>query len=149
MRKTLRNKEVKELINTINDVYSYTELTKKDKIEIVDNVILINNKSMFFYFEKKIVPTLKLLLQDNFLKKITVDMGAIPYAVKGADMMRPGVVKIDEDIKKSSIVSVIDEKHSKPVMVGIALFETNEMKNMNSGKVVKNIHFIVDEIWNH
>ena len=34
MRKTLRNKEVKELINTINDVYSYTELTKKDKIEI-------------------------------------------------------------------------------------------------------------------
>lgn len=149
MRKTLRNKEVKELIKSINDTYGCTELNKKDKVEIVDDVILVNNKSLFFYHEKRIVPTIKLLLQDNFLKKITVDMGAVPYAVKGADMMRPGVVKIDEGIEKNSIVSVIDEKHSKPIMIGLALFDSTEMSSIKTGKVVKNIHYIGDVIWNH
>ena len=76
-------------------------------------------------------------------------MGAVPYAVKGADMMRPGITNIDDDINEGEIVSIIDENNHKSIMVGIALFNSNEMNVQKKGKSVKNIHFIGDEIWNY
>lgn len=148
MKKTLRNKEVKELMKLSIDL-GYDVISKKDKCELNDNVVMVNNNSIFFYYENKLVPTLKLLLRENNMKKITVDMGAVPYAVKGADMMRPGIVNIEENINKNDFVSIIDETHHKPIMIGISLFNSEEMKEMKSGKSVKNIHYIGDEIWNN
>jgi PUA domain protein len=146
MKKSFGGKESKELLETIRLKYGMG-FSKKDKIEREENVLLINNAPAFFYYEENIYPTLKALLKDNFLKKITVDMGAIRFVASGADIMRPGIVKIDENIKKDDAVSIIDVTHSKPLAVGIALFSSEEMNSMNSGKVIKNIHFVGDKIW--
>ncbi len=146
--KTLKNKEIREFSDKIQETYGI-ELSRKDKYEIKDNIVLINNEPLFFYFEKTIVPTLKIVIKDNFLKKITVDMGAVPYAAKGADMMRPGITNIEENIEKGEVISIIDETHHKPIAIGIALFSSEQMKNMKKGKVVKNIHYVGDDIWNY
>jgi len=147
MKKAMKNKEVKELISLVSEKYSY-ELPKDERYEKNDNIILVNNEPLFFYFEEKIVPSLRLLLDDMILKKITIDMGAVPYAAKGADMMRPGITNIDDSIEKDDFVVVIDETHSKPIAVGVALFNSQDIKTMYAGKVVKNIHYIGDNIWN-
>lgn len=75
-------------------------------------------------------------------------MGAIPYVCAGADVMRPGIKVIEDGIAKDSSVAVIDEKYGKLLAVGIALFDSEEMKKMERGKVIKNIHYVGDWIWN-
>ena len=145
--KTLKNKEIREFIEEIKERYGL-DMSRKDKYEIKDNVVLINNGPKFFYYEKKIIPTLRLVLKKNFLKKITVDMGAVPYAAKGADMMRPGITEIDENIEKGDVVSIVDETHKRPIAIGLSLFSFGEMKGMDKGKAIKNIHYVGDEIWN-
>ena len=74
-------------------------------------------------------------------------MGAIKFVVNGADIMRPGITEIQDGIEKDKFVVVIDEKNKKPLAVGLALFNSQEMQTATSGKVIKNIHFVGDEIW--
>ena len=74
-------------------------------------------------------------------------MGAIKFVINGADIMRPGITEIEEGIAKDELVVIIDERNKKPLVVGIALYDSAEMKKITSGKVVKNIHYVGDEIW--
>ena len=74
-------------------------------------------------------------------------MGAVRFVVNGADVMRPGIVEIEDGISKDDLVSVIDKNNRKPLAVGIALFSAEEMKAMSTGKVIKNIHYVGDELW--
>lgn len=139
----MRSKE----LNVLVEKYSY-DVSKKDTVEVIDeHIILINRKPCFFYYEKKVVPTLQLLQEKELLQKIVVDMGAVKFLVSGADLMRPGVKEIDPSIKKDDFVVVVDVNNKKPLMVGLALFDAEEMKKMVSGKVVKNIHSVGDAIW--
>jgi len=147
MKKAIKKKEVKELIKTVFEQYDL-EFSKKDKFELDDNVVLINGESKFFYYEKKLVPTLRFILKNSLLKTITVDMGAVPYAAKGVDMMRPGITEFDEDIEKNEFIVIVDETHKKPIAIGLTLFSGQEIKDMKTGKIVKNIHYVGDNIWN-
>ncbi|HLD40433.1 MAG TPA: RNA-binding protein [Candidatus Nanoarchaeia archaeon] len=144
-RTQLRSKDISKEVEHFK-----IEISKKDQVELIEDqykIILINKKPSFFYFENKIVPTLKFLQENNVLKKITVDMGAVKFVVNGADIMRPGMVEIETGIAKDEFVGVIDKNNKKPLAVGIALFAGNEMQKMTSGKVIKNIHYVGDELW--
>ena len=74
-------------------------------------------------------------------------MGAIKFVINGADIMRPGITEIEEGIVKGDFVVIADEKNKNPLAIGIALYDSGEMKKITSGKVVKNIHYVGDEIW--
>jgi PUA domain protein len=148
MKKVLNNKESKDIIDFLKEKYN-VDITKKDKLERDENIFLINNEAKFFFHETTLVPLLKSIMVDNPLKKITVDMGAIPFVVKGADIMRPGIKKIDEKVAKGDIVAIVDINHGKPLAVGISLFSSEEMQALTSGKVVKNIHYVGDKVWGY
>ena len=112
-----------------------------------EKVVYLNNEPAFFYYENQLYPTLKYLLKQPILKTITVDMGAVRFVVNGADIMRPGIVAIDANIQKGEAIIIIDQNNKKPLAVGIALFSSEEMQKVSSGKVIKNIHYVGDEIW--
>jgi len=80
--------------------------------------------------------------------KIVVDMGAVPYVCKGADVMAPGIRVVKGDFKENDLLIVVDERHGKPLAVGIALFSSEEMKTINHGKTVKNLHYVGGKLWN-
>ena len=144
-RTQLRSKDISKELEHFK-----IEISKKDQVELVEDehkIILLNKKPAFFYHQEKLVPTFKFLQENNCLKKITVDMGAVKFVVNGADVMRPGIVEIEEGISKEDFVAVIDKNNKKPLAVGIALYSSEEMKSMNSGKVIKNIHYVGDELW--
>ena len=128
------------------------ELSKKDTVVLAEEgerkFIIVNKQKNFFYHGERIVPTLRLLQRREMLKKIVVDMGAIKFVIKGADIMRPGIKKINHEIKKDEFIVVVDEKNDKPLAVGIALFNGKEIEQQTSGKVIKNIHYVGDDIWN-
>ncbi len=140
----LRHKDIEPLLAAYN-----ISVSKKDNLELHDEKVLyINHQSAFFYHEKKLVPTLHYLLkQPTFLKNIVVDMGAVKFVVGGADIMRPGIVSIESEISAGDFVVVVDVNNKKPLAIGIALFGSSEMQEMKTGKVVKNIHYVGDDVW--
>ena len=143
-QKPLKAKEVGKLIPGL-------ELSKKDSVVLREDenrkIITINKEPYLFYYEDKLVPTLKLLQTKDLLKKIAVDMGAIKFVVNGADVMRPGITKIQEGIEKGEAIVIVDETHQKPLAVGIALLAAEDMEKATSGKVIKNIHYVGDDLW--
>jgi len=149
MIKTLSKSEIKELQEEIKTAYDVDILDKKDFVQInPDNKFVYVNKELsFFYVEDRIVPTLKLILKNNFLKEITVDMGAVKFMASGADVMRPGIVEIEDGINAEDFVVIQDVNNKKPLAIGQTLYNSEEMRSLTTGKVIKNIHHVGDEIW--
>jgi predicted RNA-binding protein (TIGR00451 family) len=104
-------------------------LDPKERFEegILDDgsrVLLLNDTILFFEYDGLIIPTIHALLEGKVsLPEITVDMGAVRYVVNGADIMRPGITKIDEGIQVGSVVAIVDERHGKPHYVNDALWD--------------------------
>lgn len=125
---------------------------KKDEL-IEHNDVLFKNKDHFLIqlqidnsktFEY--IPHLKSKHLDLF-KTITIDVGAVPFLLKGADMMRPGITQIDEGFNKDDLVIVIDEVKNLKIGVGRALFDSSEMNEMKTGKVIKTLHYFKDNYY--
>ena len=81
-------------------------------------------------------------------KFVVVDMGAVRFVANGADVMAPGIVDAEKSISKFDPVWICDEKHRKPLSVGSAVMNSEEMINKNKGKAVRIIHYVGDDIWN-
>ena len=127
-----------------SDMVEVAELSGGDVV-----IYLLDRKPHLMEINGKIFPTLRGAVEKPFDKRrIVVDAGAIPFMVKGADLMRPGVVDISYDVKKDEPVVIVDANHKKPLAIGIALMDADEMQGAQSGKVAKNIHYVGDDIWN-
>jgi len=149
--RTLSKSDIKSLNKELERLYNIAPLGKKDSILLVESnrkYLKVNNKLSYFYYNNLLIPTLHLLSENCFLKKIIIDMGSIKFLCSGADLMRPGIVDISEDIKAGDIIVAVDVNNHQPIMVGEALLDSNNMKTQEKGKSVKNIHFVGDEIWN-
>jgi PUA-domain protein len=147
MRKQYSKSETKEFLNKFPYLENYVD--KKSNLVEDDNKIYINNSIQLICIQHIWLPHLKLLLKNNnILPKVTVDMGAVKFVVNGADIMRPGITNV-EDFSKDDLVVIIDETHSKPLSVCKALFSSDEIKEMKTGKVLQNLHYIGDEYWNN
>jgi PUA-domain protein len=154
-RYSLKSKQAKQILNEISERLKFNVealFGSKANIEVaesaVGNIYLVNDKPLFFTVEKKVLPTL--LFQDFVSRapKIVVDMGAIPYVCNGADVMAPGIVRVEGEFDKGDLVLVVDEKHGKPLALGESLSDSANARNTKQGAVVKNIHFVSDKIWN-
>jgi len=112
-------------------------------------VYLVDKKPQLIERDTWIFPTLKGLLEHPLpQRKVVVDMGAVPYVVNGADVMRPGIVSVSEDIIAGHPVQIVEERHNKPLALGIALFDAGEIVKKTQGKVIKTIHYVGDDLWN-
>jgi len=92
---------------------------------------------------------LPFLSETETLKKfpnVLVDMGAVKFMCKGANVMRPGIKKFTE-FEKDNLVCIIEESQHKFLAVGKAIVSSSELENMEKGEVVKNLHYISDKFW--
>ncbi len=110
-----------------------------------EEIIVVNGEVLLFRSRGELFPVLKALDRVP-LKRVVVDMGAVSHVVNGADIMAPGVVSADENIAPDEGVVVVDERHGKPLAVGMALVSGAEMRSLK-GKVIKNLHYVGDEVW--
>jgi len=77
---------------------------------------------------------------------VTVDMGAIKFVCKGANIMRPGITKFS-DFESGEIVCVIEESQKKFLAVGKAKMSSKELDETSNGEVIKNMHYVSDNFW--
>lgn len=147
----LKKKKLKDIIGMLGG-YA-TLIPEKATVEIIetekDEIILVNGEPLIMLVEGTPFPTLKGALKiDMKSNYAVVDMGAVRYLANGADVMSPGIIEADPQIKKGDAVVVIDEKNRKPLAVGISLIKGPEMVENKSGKAIKTLHYIGDRIWN-
>jgi PUA-domain protein len=156
-RHFIQKSQIKELKEDIIKQYDEKFLSqifpKKAKIELIqtdagDTLFAINDVLKLWKSKEGYIPVLTLLLNNQVsLKKVIVDMGAIKFVANGADIMRPGITKIDPSIKKGDIIEIADETHNRSLAVGKAIYDADEMRRKESGKVIKNLHTIQDSVW--
>ena len=92
---------------------------------------------------------LPFLSETEILKKfpsVEVDMGAVKFMCKGANLMRPGIKKFTE-FKKGKLVCIVEETHHKFLAVGKAMVSSSELDSMEKGEVIENTHYISDKFW--
>jgi len=77
---------------------------------------------------------------------VTVDSGAVSFVSNGADVMRPGIVEVDEGIEPDDLVAIAEETHGKVLAIGRATEPSDEMLG-ESGKVVESIHHVGDDLY--
>jgi PUA domain protein len=92
---------------------------------------------------------LPFLTEIEMLKRfpaVTVDMGAVKFMCKGANLMRPGIKEFTE-FKKDNLVCIVEESQHKFLAVGKAMVDSSELESMEKGEIIENIHYISDRFW--
>lgn len=155
-RQFLREKEATKLLDEFAQKpgINLRELlnTKKLNVEVSDipgaQVFYLNGKPSLARLKNAVIPTLRFEEVLLRLPKITVNMGAVPHICNGADVLAPGIVKIDGVFAAGDYVVVVDERHGKPLAVATALVDSQAARGLSRGKVAETLHYVGDVLWN-
>jgi PUA domain protein len=83
----------------------------------------------------------------NNMPSAVIDMGAIPYVCNGADVMAPGIKKVQGEFTENSIIVIKDITHGKTLAIGQAIHSSADIREMEKGKAIKTLHHVGDKIW--
>ncbi|MFQ6064184.1 MAG: DUF1947 domain-containing protein [Candidatus Bathyarchaeia archaeon] len=154
-RHFLKEKEIERILKELShklNVEMEQLLGPKPPIELAEmqftEIFISNGKPILARLDNTLFPTLAFDKILPHLPKVIVDMGAVPHICNGADVMAPGIVRIEGDFKENDILLITDERHEKPLAIAIALFGSQHMRKLTQGKAVKNIHYVGDKLWN-
>jgi len=156
LRRFLREKEATQLLEEFSqrlrvDVNQLLD-AKKPHVEVSETpaakIFFTNGKPLMANLKDVLVPTLLFEKALLFLPKTTVNMGAVPHICNGADLLAPGIVQIDGNFRTNDYIVIIDERHHKPLAIAIALMDSETARNLQHGKVAKNMHYVGDSLWN-
>lgn len=150
MRSNLISKsETSELIKTVSGMWEI-EFPKNRNLrvhQITDEAQLITGKGVkILKIDDDYLPFLS---ETEILAKfpnVVVDMGAVKFMCKGANLMRPGIKSFSE-FEKGKLVCIAEESQHKFLAVGKAIVSSSELKEMDKGEVLKNLHYISDRFW--
>jgi len=154
-RHFLKAKEAKLLLDKASERLK-TDLNRLFKpkvvVELVETdfaeVFLINGRPLLVKAGNAFFPTLVFNEFFALAPKVVVDMGAVPHVCNGANVMAPGIIRFEGEFKDGDLVFVVDERHGKLLAVGEAVYDVDVAKTVRRGMVVKNIHFVGDNVWN-
>ena len=126
------------------------ELPKQKNIKTHDvsenGVIITGNEITAVKIGENILPFLDDIPILEKFPYVTVDMCAVKFVCKGANVMRPGIIKFS-DFESGEIVCVIEESQNKFLAVGKAEMSSKEAQDASKGEVIKNMHYISDDFW--
>ncbi len=147
-RRALRRQDARTILEGASKYISGQSFSLVEEAETEDGVkiYLLDNEILLFKSEERIYPTLRCKCVDA-LPAVIVDMGAIPFVCKGADVMAPGITEIKTPFEEGALVVVRDVKHGKALAVGKALRGSAAIMAEKKGKVIHNLHYVGDHIW--
>ena len=147
-RHALRRKEIRDVLEQASNYLKGFSFLKVEEAETEDGttVYILDNKILLFRSGLDLYPTLRCACVDS-LPAVIVDMGAIPFICKGADVMAPGITMIKTPFEEGDLVVVRDVKYGKAIAIGKALRSSSAIMSERKGKVIHNLHYIGDKIW--
>lgn len=151
-RKRQRRKELLPLVERMEASLGASPISPEDQVDRAQagdiEVLLVKGVAVAMVIDGEPFPTVRGLLTGSMGHRyVTVDMGAVPYVTKGADVMAPGIVDADPEIQEGDMVWVRDERNLVPLAVGRALIPAGEMVKGERGKAVRTLHQVGDWLW--
>lgn len=150
-RTILKDRDAKPLIEDLRRLPNQQNLTHKARVEIETvkdaEVVFVDGVPIAVRKKGELIPVLTNKAALDSMPRIVVDMGAVPHVASGADIMAPGIRSISESVSEKHLLVIVDEKHGKYLAVGKALLDASPMKATKHGKVVSNLHYVGDPIW--
>ena len=121
---------------------------KNLKVYEIDNDIqlITGNEIKILKVYGEYLPFLSEVLMLKKFPFVQVDMGAVKFMCKGANLMRPGIKKFSE-FSQNDIVCIVEESQNKFLAIGKSEIDSSELENMEKGEVLKNLHYISDKAW--
>jgi PUA domain protein len=155
-RQFLREREAAALLQEFSDKIKIDVRAlfdaKKLTVEVAEGanvcIYYLDGRPLAARLRDVLVPTLLFDRALLRLPKIVVNMGAVPHICNGADVLAPGMVKIDGAFGAGDYVLVVDERHGKPLAVVSALVDSVAASGLSRGKVALNLHYVGDDLWN-
>ena len=154
-RHTIRKSDLSRLFRGLEEeIGPDTDLFRTAAAEVLDttgdiSLYLIGKKPFLMEYQDMVFPTLRGAIAHPFsARNVVVDAGAVRFMAKGADVMRPGIVRVSDDVLAGHPVLIIEETYGKPLAVGIATLDAADMKAAETGKMVRSFHHVGDELWN-
>ncbi|NMC89370.1 MAG: DUF1947 domain-containing protein [Methanomicrobiales archaeon] len=154
-RHVIRRSQITRILDRLaEEIGPSAELFRSDRIERVETdapveIYLVDKKPFLIATDTWVFPTLRGLIEHPIPERqVVVDTGAVRFIANGADAMRPGITSISPDIRAGHPVQVVEERHGKPLAVGIALLDATDMERQERGKSVRSVHNVGDDIWN-
>eukprot|EP01025_Chloroclados_australasicus_P004620 TRINITY_DN11195_c0_g1_i1.p3 TRINITY_DN11195_c0_g1~~TRINITY_DN11195_c0_g1_i1.p3 ORF type:complete len:187 (-),score=24.65 TRINITY_DN11195_c0_g1_i1:317-877(-) len=116
-------------------------------------IVVVNNQFLFFGDrDGPWFPVLRLLHQyPDMMPKLRADVGAIKFVLGGANIMCPGLTSpgatIHDEVDARSPVSIYAEGKEHAMAVGRTEMSTADMRKINKGIGVENMHYLNDGLW--
>ncbi|QDZ18350.1 PUA domain-containing protein [Chloropicon primus] len=133
-------------------------IPKKENVVIAKcegkvEIVCVNNVPLFYKTrDTPYFPTLRLLHQyPQMMPKLRVDTGAIKFVLSGANIMCPGLTSpgatIHDEVDKETPVAIYAENKECALAIGFTTMSTEEIRTVNQGVGVENIHCLNDGLW--
>jgi PUA domain protein len=151
-RHPIRERDARDVSDALSKVFGAQISWEGKRVEEAEDggfrLYFVDGVPMAFAFEGRVMPTVKGLLATPATERfVTVDEGAVKFVLNGADIMAPGVVEADPQIAPGDAVWIREEKHKRPLAVGLALMGGAEMVAATKGKAVRSVHHLRDKLW--
>jgi PUA domain protein len=153
-RYALKSKETKQILSEASQRFKMdleALFGSKATIEVVEfdigQTYIVNTRPVMFRAES-FLPLLCFTEFVDIAPKVTVDMGAIPFVCKGANVMAPGIRRVEGEFSKGDLVVINDEKHGKTLALGESMLDATTLKETKKGPVIKTLHYVSDKYWN-
>ena len=141
--------ETSSLLKTVSEKWEieFPKIKNLKVHQILDDAQIITGEGIkILKINDDYLPFLSEIDTLEKFPNVMVDMGAVKFMCKGANVMRPGIKRFTE-FEKDNLVCIVEESKNKFLAVGKAMVSSSELENMEKGEVVKNIHYISDKFW--
>ena len=148
-------KEKKRVVRALSSLIQGLTPETVEHVEFDDGTIMyiVDGTPCIIIVDDRVIPHLKCLLSyraNIILPLVIVDRGATAAVGRGADLMVPGIRRVEE-FEAGDLVVVMDEEARVPVAVGEALMSSGEilerLAGERRGKAVKILHRPGDRYW--
>jgi len=150
-RHHLRSDAIDELTTSLADALGVD--IEGDTFELVEldgtdfDIVLVDGEKVVVYVDEEPFLTVEGANKHPPQRGlVTVDAGAIEFVSNGADVMRPGIVEVDDEVTDGDLVAIAEATHGKVLAVGRAQTDSDDMLG-DSGKVVDSIHHVGDDLY--
>jgi PUA domain protein len=143
----MKRKKTKQLLEKLTTLFGELNVNKTETAEFEEKTVYILNDVVELVEDSNgIYPALTSKIIER-IPSVIVDMRAIPYICNGADIMAPGITELKSSFKENELVIIRDINHEKALAVGRALKSSEGIEVTKKGKVIINLHFVGDKLW--
>lgn len=136
-------------LNFLESKKSIFEVEVSEEIHVLaddTNELLLLEIGMDTRIRIPSIQMLRMFSNEDLMPKIWTDAGATRFILNGADLMRPGITKVDSFLE-NEFVQVVNPQ-GNVLAIHKAKFSSEEIMKKTKGKVTSVTTYLNDEIWN-